>query len=49
MNTTPTLKCDQEKRTGNIESTVWKHTMESILHGIQTEYRNYKICLLMPE
>ena len=29
-----TLKCDQKKRNGNMESTVWKYTVKSILHII---------------
>ena len=30
----PAFKCDQQKRMGNMESTVWKFTMESIVHSI---------------
>ena len=32
-----------------MESTVWKFTMESIVHSILKEYGNYNTSLLMPE
>ena len=47
--TIPAFKCDQEKRKGYTESTVWKFTMESIVHSIWKEYRNYNMSLLMAE
>ena len=28
----PTFKCDQENRKRNVESTVWKVTVETIVH-----------------
>ena len=47
--TAPTFKCDLWKRKRNMESTVWKFTMESIVHRIWKVYGNYSMSLLMPE
>ena len=47
--TAPAVKCDQEKRKRNMESTVWKFTMESIVHSIWKVYGNYNMRLLIPE
>ena len=47
--TVPVLKCNQLKRKGNKESTVWKFTMESIVQSIWKEYGNYNMSLLMLE
>ena len=46
--TAPTYKCDQEKRKRNVESTVWKFTMESIVHSIWKVFGNYNMSLLVP-
>ena len=32
-----------------MESTVWKFTVESLVHSISTEHGNYNISLLIPE
>ena len=32
-----------------MESTVWEHTVESVVHSIWKEYGNYNMSLLMPE
>ena len=32
-----------------MESTAWKYTVESVVHGIWKEYGNYNMSLLMPE
>ena len=32
--TAPAFKCDQQKRKGYMGSTMWKHTVESIIHII---------------
>ena len=47
--TAPTFKLQQWKRKGNMESTVWKYTMESIVNGIWNKYGNYNMSLLIPE
>ena len=48
--TPPAFKCDQQKkRKACMESTVWKHTVESVVHSIWKEYGNYNMSLLMPE
>ena len=47
--TAPAFKCDQEKRKRNMESTVWKFTMESVVHSIWKVYGNYDMSLLIPE
>ena len=41
------FKRDQWKRKGHIESTVWKFTMESIIHSIWKVYGYYNMSLLM--
>ena len=45
----PTFKCDQQKTKRCMESTVWKHTVESIVHSIWKEYGNYNMSLPIPE
>ena len=34
---------------GNIESSASKYKVESIIHGMQKEYRNYNMSLLLPQ
>ena len=42
-------KCDQLEKKRNMESTVWKFTMESIVHSILKQHGNYNMSLLIPE
>ena len=43
------FKSDKQKRKGNMESTVRKFTMESIVHITWKEYENYNMGLAMPQ
>ena len=44
--TKPALNCDWLERKGNMESTVWKWTLESKMHDTWKEYQIYSVSLL---
>ena len=39
--------CDHLKTNGHMENTVWKSTLESIMHGTWKAFENYSVSLLM--